>query len=54
MTLYLGATRRQCPSHSVRGLLRYQDRVVDAPFDEPTYLWLCSLIPEFCRTRPRI
>jgi len=48
MTLYLGAVRQRFRRHSVRGLLRFHDVVVESRFEESTYQRLLSLIPD-CR-----
>ena len=46
MTLYLGAVRSQLRTEAVRGLIRYRDGVVEAPFCAETYRELLSLKPE--------
>lgn len=43
MILYLGAVRAQLRTQTVRGLIRYRDRVVDAPYCPQTYRHLLSM-----------
>jgi hypothetical protein len=51
ITLYLGSGRAQLRTDAVRGLIRYRDRVVAAPFQEQAYRHLLSLRPECLRVR---
>jgi len=51
MTLYQGAVRAQLRTEAVRGLLRYRDRIVEAPFCAHTYRDLLSLKSEYRQAR---